>query len=87
MEFRSQKKDDTYEGVEAVIDKDFASERLAQLIDADVLMILTNVENVYLNFNQPDQNNWLKLMSPVWNNMHVTVILQKVQCALKLKRL
>lgn len=41
--------------VEAVIDKDFASERLAQLIDADVLMILTNVENVYLNFNQPDQ--------------------------------
>ncbi|HAR6231201.1 TPA: carbamate kinase [Staphylococcus pseudintermedius] len=49
------KKDDTYEGVEAVIDKDFASERLAQLIDADVLMILTNVENVYLNFNQPDQ--------------------------------
>lgn len=54
MEFRSQK-DDTYEGVEAVIDKDFASERLAQLIDADVLMILTNVENVYLNFNQPDQ--------------------------------
>ena len=35
------KKDNTYEGVDAVIDKDFASEKLAALIDADTLMILT----------------------------------------------
>lgn len=49
------KRNDTYEGVEAVIDKDFASERLAQLIDANTLMILTNVENVYINYNQPNQ--------------------------------
>lgn len=49
------KQHNTYEGVEAVIDKDFASEKLAQLIDADTLMILTNVENVYVNFNEPNQ--------------------------------
>ncbi|MEX2948440.1 carbamate kinase [Staphylococcus warneri] len=49
------KRNDTYEGVEAVIDKDFASERLAQLIDANTLMILTNVENVYINYNEPNQ--------------------------------
>ncbi|PAK71716.1 amino acid kinase family protein, partial [Lentilactobacillus parakefiri] len=35
------KSEHTYEGVEAVIDKDFASEKLAALIDADTLMILT----------------------------------------------
>ncbi|WP_461676297.1 carbamate kinase [Staphylococcus warneri] len=49
------KRNDTYEGVEAVIDKDFASERLAQLIDANTLMILTNVEHVYINYNEPNQ--------------------------------
>ncbi len=32
-------------GVEAVIDKDFASEKLARLVDADQLIILTGVEN------------------------------------------
>ncbi|MBT2733036.1 carbamate kinase [Carnobacterium sp. ISL-102] len=43
------------EGVEAVIDKDFASEKLAELIDADLFIILTGVDNVYINFNKPDQ--------------------------------
>ena len=38
------------DGVEAVVDKDLASERLAEAIDADKLVILTNVENVYINF-------------------------------------
>ncbi len=42
-------------GVEAVIDKDYASEKLADLIDADVLLILTGVKNVYINYNQPDE--------------------------------
>ncbi|EHH5268190.1 carbamate kinase [Listeria monocytogenes] len=42
-------------GVETVIDKDFASEKLAELIDADLLVILTGVENVYINYNQPNQ--------------------------------
>ncbi|MFL2134587.1 carbamate kinase [Desemzia sp. FAM 24101] len=43
------------EGVEAVIDKDFASQKLAELVQADLLVILTGVDNVYINFNQPDQ--------------------------------
>lgn len=44
-----------YVGVEAVIDKDFASEVVAEQLNADVLMILTEVENVCLNFGRPDQ--------------------------------
>jgi carbamate kinase len=47
--------DGTYEGVDAVIDKDRASAVLARDIDAQTLLILTNVENVYLNFNKPGQ--------------------------------
>jgi len=42
-------------GTEAVIDKDFAAQKLAELVDADTLIILTGVDNVYINFNQPDQ--------------------------------
>jgi carbamate kinase len=44
-----------YEGVQAVIDKDLASEKLAELVDADELIILTGVDNVYINFNKPNQ--------------------------------
>jgi carbamate kinase len=43
------------QGVAAVIDKDYASALLAQSIDADLFLISTAVEQVYLNFNQPDQ--------------------------------
>jgi len=42
-------------GVEAVIDKDYASARLAIDIDADVLFILTAVEYVYQDFAAPRQ--------------------------------
>lgn len=42
-------------GVEAVIDKDFASSLLATEIDADAFFILTDVPNVYLNFHKPNQ--------------------------------
>jgi len=42
-------------GVEAVIDKDFASSLLAQDIGADLFLISTAVKKVYLNFNKPDQ--------------------------------
>ncbi len=42
-------------GVEAVIDKDYASARLAIEIDADVLFILTAVEYVYRDFAKPHQ--------------------------------
>jgi carbamate kinase len=47
-----------YEGVAAVIDKDFASSLLARLIKADLLLISTAVEKVALNFGKPDQK-WL----------------------------
>jgi len=49
-------------GVEAVIDKDFASGLLANLINADLLLISTAVEKVAINFNQPDQK-WLDRMT------------------------
>jgi carbamate kinase len=42
-------------GVPAVIDKDYASALLAQSIDADLFLISTAVEHVYLNFGEPDQ--------------------------------
>src|SRR5690606_38678926 len=42
-----QKEDGKYEGVEAVIDKDRSGLRLAKEVNADVFMILTDVENVY----------------------------------------
>lgn len=44
------RKGDKIVGVEAVIDKDLASEKLAELIGADSFLILTNVDHVYLNF-------------------------------------
>ena len=42
-------------GVPAVIDKDLASAKLAQLVQADMLIILTAVEQVAVNFGKPDQ--------------------------------
>jgi len=42
-------------GVEAVIDKDYASSLLACGIDADLLLISTAVEKVYLNYGEPSQ--------------------------------
>lgn len=44
-----------YRGVAAVIDKDRSSARLALDIDADMLVILTAVDQVAVNFNKPDQ--------------------------------
>lgn len=42
-------------GVEAVIDKDFASQTLAELVDADLFIVLTGVDYVFVNFNKPNQ--------------------------------
>jgi len=50
-------------GAGAVIDKDFASELLAEELDADSLIILTAVEKVAGNFGKPDQK-WLDSMTP-----------------------
>ncbi len=48
-------------GVEAVIDKDLAGEKLAETVRADVLLILTDVPKVAVNFRQPDER-WLDVV-------------------------
>ncbi len=48
-------KDGHLYGVDAVIDKDHASAKMAEIIKADELIILTAVDYVYLNFNTPEQ--------------------------------
>jgi len=50
-----RREDGALEGVAAVIDKDYASALLAQSIDADLFLISTAVEHVFLNFGEPDQ--------------------------------
>jgi len=47
--------DGHYRGVEAVIDKDLAGERLAEVVNADTFLILTDVEKAKLNFSQPNE--------------------------------
>lgn len=51
------KEDDWFEGVAAVIDKDRASAKLALDLHADMLVILTAVEKVSINFNKPNQKD------------------------------
>jgi carbamate kinase len=51
-----------YVGTAAVIDKDFASSLLAQLIQADLLLISTAVEKVALDFGKPSQR-WVDKMT------------------------
>ena len=48
-------KEGSYTGIEAVIDKDLAAQRLAQDIEADVFAILTGVRKVYLDYKRPTQ--------------------------------
>ncbi|MBI3738368.1 MAG: carbamate kinase, partial [Chloroflexi bacterium] len=54
--------DHEYQGVAAVIDKDYASSLLARLIKADLFLISTAVEKVAINFGKPDQK-WLDKMT------------------------
>lgn len=51
------RKDGKLVGTPAVIDKDFASAKLSELIHADMLVILTAVDKVAINFGKPDQKN------------------------------
>jgi carbamate kinase len=44
-----------YIGVEGVIDKDLAAQQLAEEINADVLLLLTDVDHAYIHFNTPDE--------------------------------
>ena len=52
------KEEDGYFGTEAIIDKDFASEKLAEELNADYLIILTAVEKVAINFGKENEK-WL----------------------------
>ncbi|KPJ88323.1 MAG: carbamate kinase [Spirochaetes bacterium DG_61] len=52
-----QKRDGGFQGIEAVIDKDLTSAVLGNQIKADLLVILTEVPNVYLNYGKPDQRS------------------------------
>lgn len=51
------KEEDKLIGVAAVIDKDFTTAKLAELVDADTLVILTAVEKVAIRFGKPDQED------------------------------
>ena len=42
-------------GIDAVIDKDFAAEKLAELVKADIFVSVTAVPNVYINYGLPNQ--------------------------------
>ena len=48
-------KDGKLEGIAAVIDKDYASAKVAALVNADYLVILTAVDNVYINYRKPNE--------------------------------
>ncbi|MBO6134294.1 MAG: carbamate kinase [Lachnospiraceae bacterium] len=54
-------KDNKLVGVPAVIDKDFASAKLAEIVKADSLFILTAVERVCINYGKPDEKQLEKM--------------------------
>ena len=44
-----------FHGVSAVVDKDFSAAKLAELVDAEYLFILTAVDHVAINYGKPNQ--------------------------------
>jgi len=76
-------------GASAVIDKDFASELLAEMLDADMLIILTAVEKVAINFRKENEQ-WLDRLTPTEARKHIAdgqfapgSMLPKVEAAIK----
>lgn len=76
-------------GAAAVIDKDFATARLAEQLDADALVILTAVEKVAIHFGKPDQTE-LDELTPETAQRYIEAgefapgsMLPKVQAALQ----
>ena len=63
------KEDGTYKGIDAVIDKDLASAHLAANIKADEFIIATDVPNVFINFNTPDQKKLERVSVEEMNNL------------------
>ncbi|MBU3208740.1 carbamate kinase [Clostridium algidicarnis] len=82
-------KDGYLKGVDAVIDKDFASEKLAEILDADKLLILTAVEKVYINYGKPEEESLdkvtVELMNKYMEEGHFAPgsMLPKVRAAIK----
>lgn len=50
-----REEDGTYSGIEAVIDKDLSSCKIAEETEADIFMVLTDVDHVFVNYGKPDQ--------------------------------
>lgn len=74
-------------GVDAVIDKDLAAAKLAELIKADIFVSVTAVPNAYLNYGQPDQIA-LGMLTPAEVTAHIKAdhfgvgsMLPKIQAA------
>jgi carbamate kinase len=83
------KENNHLKGAGAVIDKDFASELLAENLDADFLIILTAVEKVAINFGKPEEK-WLDSLTPNEAEQYIKEqhfapgsMLPKVQAAIK----
>lgn len=51
----------SYHGVSAVVDKDLAAEKIAELVNADAFVILTAVDRVSLHFGRPDQTELARI--------------------------
>ena len=88
----SRAEDGSLHGAEAVIDKDFAAELLAESLDADLLIILTAVEQVALHFRQPDEA-WLSELTPEEAEAYIAAgefapgsMLPKVEAAVRFAR-
>ncbi|HPA55515.1 MAG TPA: carbamate kinase, partial [Bacillota bacterium] len=84
-----ENEDGSLTGIAAVIDKDLAAERLAEDINADILMILTEVEKVSINFRKPDQKD-LSLLTSAEAEQYIEEghfapgsMLPKIQAAVK----
>ena len=65
------KEGDTYRGVDAVIDKDFAAERLADASDAEALVMVTGVTNVKLDFGKTTERTVFNL-TPLEVDQHLS---------------
>lgn len=52
-----EKSNSQYDGIDAVVDKDLCAEKLAESVDADTLLILTNVDKVKVGFGTPEERS------------------------------
>lgn len=82
----------TLRGANAVIDKDWASAKLAEMIDADMLIILTAVEKIAINFGKPNEQ-WLDKLTSADAQRYIDEkhfapgsMLPKVEAALSFSR-